>query len=175
MTSEKMAFMIQHTSGLVCAPVSSHLTRDLKLPQMVPEEQATEIEGTAYTVSLDAVGTTTGISAHDRALTCRSLASPTCSIESFRRPGHVFPLRARDGGVRERRGHTEATIEFCILAGKSLAGVLCELVDKGTEVEGKTERKEAGMLRRDSCLNFGKRWGIRVCTIEQLVEAVEEE
>lgn len=173
MTPEKMAFMIRHTSGLVCAPVSSSLTRDLKLPQMVPEDHATEVEGTAYTVSLDAVGTTTGISTYDRALTCRSLASPSCGTENFRRPGHVFPLRARDGGVRERRGHTEATIDFCRLAGKRLVGALCELVDGGREVNGKTERKGAGMLRRDGCLEFGKRWGIRVCTIEQLVEFVE--
>ncbi len=85
----------------------------------------------------------------------------------------MFPLRARDGGVRERRGHTEATVEFCRLAGKRLVGVLCELVDGGREVDGKTERKGAGMLRRDGCLRFGRRWGIRVCTIEQLVEYVE--
>lgn len=165
--------MIQHTSGLICTPVSSCVTRDLQLPQMVPENQATEMEGTAYTISLDAVETTTGISTSDRALTCRSLALPECSVGSFRRPGHVFPLRARDGGVRERRGHTEATIEFCRLAGKKLVGVLCELVDGGKEIEGKTERRGAGMLRRDGCLKFGRRWGIRVCTIEQLVEFVE--
>lgn len=82
----------------------------------------------------------------------------------------MFPLRARDGGVRERRGHTEATIEFCRLAGKRLVGALCELVDGGRVVDGETERKGAGMLRRDGCLEFGKR---RVCTIEQLVEFVE--
>ena len=173
MTPEKMAFMVQHTSGLVCVPVSSSITRNLKLPQMVPEDQATEMEGTAYTVSVDAVGTTTGISTYDRALTCSSLASVSCRVESLRRPGHVFPLRARDGGVRERRGHTEATIEFCKLAGKRPVGVLSELVDVGREVDGKAERKGAGMLRRDDCLTFGKSWGIRVCTIDQLVEFVE--
>ena len=85
----------------------------------------------------------------------------------------MFPLRARDGGVRERRGHTEAAVEFCRLAGKRPVGVLCELVYKGKEVPGKTERRGAGMLRRDGCLAFGKVWGIRVCTIEQLVDYVE--
>lgn len=130
-----------------------------------------ELEGTAYTISIDASdpSITTGISAHDRALTCRTLASKTSRKESFRRPGHVFPLRAREGGVRERRGHTEATIEFCKLAGKPLAGVLSELVEEGSEVEGKTERAHGGMTRRDGCLRFGKRWGIRTCTIDDLV------
>ena len=130
-----------------------------------------ELEGTAYTLSIDASdpSITTGISAHDRALTCRTLASKTSRKESFRRPGHVFPLRAREGGVRERRGHTEATIEFCKLAGKPLAGVLSELVDEGDEIEGRTERIHGGMTRRDGCLRFGKRWGIRTCTINDLV------
>lgn len=130
-----------------------------------------DLEGTAYTISIDASdpSITTGISAHDRALTCRTLASKSSRKESFRRPGHVFPLRAREGGVRERRGHTEATIEFCKLAGKPLAGVLSELVEEGNEVEGKTERVHGGMTRRDGCLRFGKRWGIRTCTIDDLV------
>lgn len=130
-----------------------------------------ELEGTAYTISIDSSdpSITTGISAHDRALTCRTLASKTRRKESFRRPGHVFPLRAREGGVRERRGHTEATIEFCKLAGKPLAGVLSELVDEGDEIEGRTERIHGGMTRRDGCLRFGKRWGIRTCTIDDLV------
>ncbi|KAM0806159.1 3,4-dihydroxy-2-butanone 4-phosphate synthase [Usnea florida] len=170
-----MAFMIHHTSGLICAPLSSALTRSLQLPQMVPESEATEVEGTAYTVSVDGAGTTTGISAHDRALTCRNLAQPESVVVDFRRPGHVFPLRARDGGVRERRGHTEATVEFCRLAGKRPVGVLCELVAGGTEVQGRTERKAAGMLRRDGCLEFGRRWGIKVCTIDMVVEFLERE
>ena len=75
--------------------------------------------------------------------------------------------------MRERRGHTEATIEFCRLAGKRLAGALCELVLEGEEVEGKTERREGGMMRQDGCLKFGKKWGIKVCTIEDLVEYLE--
>ena len=131
-----------------------------------------EIDGTAYTVSIDAVHAdmTTGISAHDRALTCRTLASPLSTDTSFRRPGHVFPLQARDKGVLERSGHTEATIEFCKLAGKRPAGALSELIVDGEKVLAKSERKEAGMMRRDECLRFGKDWGIKVCTIEALQE-----
>lgn len=136
---------------------------------------------TAYTVSVDAEhpDTTTGISAYDRALTCRTLASPGASKHSFRRPGHVFPLRAREGGIRERRGHTEAAVEFCRLTGKRPVGVICELVDDGVEggegVDKKAERIGGGMLRRDGCLAFGKKWGLRVCTIEDLVKYVEQE
>lgn len=132
---------------------------------------------TAYTLSVDAScsSITTGISAHDRALTCRKLASPNSTPASFRRPGHVFPLRARDGGVQERKGHTEAAVEFCRLAGKRPAGVICEIVEDGEEVEGLAERREGGMMRRDGCLKFGKRWGLKVCTIEDLVEYVDKE
>lgn len=132
---------------------------------------------TAYTVSIDAEhpDTTTGISAFDRALTCRTLASPTATHDSFRRPGHVFPLRAREGGIRERRGHTEAAVEFCRLAGKRPVGVICELVDDGVEQKKRAERVGGGMLRRDGCLAFGKKWGLKVCTIEDLVKYVERE
>ena len=132
---------------------------------------------TAYTLSVDASNPsiTTGISAHDRALTCRKLASPSSTPTAFRRPGHVFPLRARDGGIRERKGHTEAAVELCRLAGKRPAGVICELVEDGEEVEGLAERREGGMMRRDGCLKFGKRWGLKVCTIEDLVDYVDKE
>ena len=172
-TTEKMAFMVRHTSGLICAPLSSALTTDLSLPQMVHEN--TEADGTAYTVSVDCVDGTmkTGISAHDRALTCRMLASSSSQPASFRRPGHVFPLRAKDGGVRERKGHTEATIELCRLAGKRPAGALCELVEEGNQIEGQTEMAEVDMMRRDECLRFGRKWGIKVCTIDDLVDYLE--
>ena len=172
-TTEKMAFMVRHTSGLICTPLASSLTANLSLPQMVLKN--TEVDGTAYTVSVDSADAaiTTGISAHDRALTCRMLASPCSQPGSFRRPGHVFPLRARDGGVRERRGHTEATIELCRLAGKWPAGALCELVEEGQEIKGQTEMAEVDMMRRDGCLRFGKKWGIKVCTIDDLVDYLE--
>jgi 3,4-dihydroxy 2-butanone 4-phosphate synthase len=162
-------------SGLICAPLPPSLTRSLSLPQMTTANS--DPNQTAYTISIDASHplTTTGISAHDRALTCRTLASPSATPLSFRRPGHLFPLRAREGGVRERRGHTEAAVEFCRLAGKREVGVISELVDDGGEVEGKAEVRGSGMLRRNGCLRFGRRWGLRVCTIEGLCEFLERE
>ncbi|CAL8580454.1 3,4-dihydroxy 2-butanone 4-phosphate synthase [Xanthoria parietina] len=174
-TTEKMAFMIRHSSGLICAPLTASRTKSLDLPQMVTANA--DPNRTAYTVSIDAAAPsiTTGISAHDRALTCRTLTAPNVCASSFRRPGHVFPLKARDGGIRERRGHTEAAVEFCRLAGKPMAGVICELVDDGEEVEGSAERIDGGMMRRDACLKFGRKWGLKVCTIEDLVDHVEAE
>lgn len=138
-------------------------------------EANTDPNRTAYTISIDASDQliTTGISAHDRALTCRTLADPRASTFSFRRPGHVFPLRARDGGIKERKGHTEAAVSFCRLAGKASVGVICELVDDGDEVEGRAERIGGDMMRRDACLSFGRKWGVKVCTIEDLVKHVE--
>lgn len=174
-TTSKMAFMIRHTSGLICAPITSHLAAALELPQMVAENE--DPNRTAYTISIDSndESVTTGISAHDRALTCRTLASSKVRASSFRRPGHIFPLRARDGGVLERTGHTEAAVEFCRLAGKAKVGVICEMVEDGEEVPGLAERSEPGMMRRDACLEFGKKWGLKVCTIEDLVEYVEKQ
>lgn len=101
------------------------------------------------------------------------LASPSANASIFRRPGHIFPLRAREGGIRERKGHTEAAVEFCRLAGKRPVGAICELIKDGEEIEGKAERRDGGMMRRDECLRFGKKWGLKVCTIEDLVEYVE--
>jgi len=174
-TTEKMAFMVRHTSGLICAPITSRLAAAMELPQMVADNE--DPNRTAYTISIDANDetVTTGISAHDRALTCRTLASAKASAASFRRPGHVFPLRARDGGVLERTGHTEAAVEFCRLAGKAKVGVICEMVEDGEPVPGQAVMREPGMMRRDACLEFGKKWGLKVCTIEDLVEYVEKE
>jgi len=173
MTPEKMAFMVRYTSGLICAPITPTLAKHFDLPQMVTSNE--DPNRTAYTISVDANSpeTTTGISARDRSLTCRTLASKTATKENLRRPGHVFPLRAKEGGVRERTGHTEAAVEFCRLAGKPLVGVICEMVEDGEEVAGQAERLEPGMMRRDGCLAFGKKWGLKVCTIEDLVAYVE--
>ncbi len=173
-TTEKMAFMVRHTSGLICTPLRSHLALSLSLPQMVSHNA--DPNRTAYTISIDSNDetVTTGISAHDRALTCRTLASPDIQASHFRRPGHVFPLRARDGGVRERTGHTEAAIELCRLAGKSEVGVICEMVDDGEELPGRAEMREPDMLRRDGCLKFARKWGLKACTIEDLVDYVVE-
>ncbi len=86
----------------------------------------------------------------------------------------MLPLRAREGGIRQRQGHTEAAVEICRLANKKLAGVICELVEDGEEIEGLAERREGGMMRRDGCLKFGKRWGLKVCNIEDLVDYVNK-
>ncbi|OQE18264.1 hypothetical protein PENSTE_c018G05587 [Penicillium steckii] len=170
-TAAQMAFLVRYTSGLICAPITPDLAKRLALPQMVTENA--DPKGTAYTITIDSSddSVTTGISAQDRALTCRTLASPDAQIDSFRRPGHIIPLQARAGGVRERMGHTEAAVDFCKLAGKAPAGVIAELVDDGETVEGVAEiGGNNGMMRRDGCLRFGKRWGIKVCTIEDMVE-----
>ncbi|KAF2753962.1 3,4-dihydroxy-2-butanone 4-phosphate synthase, partial [Pseudovirgaria hyperparasitica] len=175
LTTRKAAFLIAHTSGYLCAPMPTSRADALDLPLMVPAEESQDVHRTAYTVSVDAVGiVTTGISAHDRALTSRTLAHPLAKPSHLRRPGHIIPLRARDGGVRTRRGHTEATVEFCRLAGiEPAVGVIGELVTDGGVVEGVAEREGGGMMRRDECLAFGRRFGIRVVTIGDLVEWVE--
>ena len=175
MTTEKMAFMIRYTSGYVCTPMTPSLALQLDLPQMVSDNE--DPKKTAYTISVDAdsESLTTGISAHDRALTCRTLASPKAKAESLRRPGHILPLRARPGGVLERTGHTEAAVEFCRLAGKSQVGAICEMVEDGEVIPGQAAMREPGMMRRDACLDFGKKWGLRVCTIADLVEYVKAE
>ncbi|KAI5921243.1 DHBP synthase RibB-like alpha/beta domain-containing protein [Camillea tinctor] len=174
-TAEQMAFMVRHSSGLICAPITPAMTETLHLPQMVPDNE--DPRGTAYTISVDAAdpSVTTGISAHDRALTVRCLADPRATPDTFRRPGHVFPLRARPGGVRARPGHTEAAVDFCRLAGKqSHAAAICEIVDDGEEVAGQALRRAPGMLRGEGCIAFARRWGLKVCTIEDLVEHIEK-
>ncbi|OJD15922.1 3,4-dihydroxy-2-butanone-4-phosphate synthase [Emergomyces pasteurianus Ep9510] len=169
-TAAKMAFMIRWSSGFICAPIPASLCKQLNLPQMVLENA--DPNGTAYTISIDATdpSVTTGISAHDRALTCRTLARPDVQPTHFRRPGHILPLQARPGGVLERPGHTEAAVDFCRLAGKAEAAVICELVEDGVEVEGTAAMEGNGMMRGPTCLEFGKRWGLKVCTIEDLRE-----
>ncbi|KAL2115931.1 hypothetical protein VTJ04DRAFT_10186 [Mycothermus thermophilus] len=173
-TTQQMAFMVRHSSGLICAPLLPSRADELSLPRMVPDNQ--DPRGTDYTVSVDASdpSVTTGISAHDRALCCRTLAADDATPASFRRPGHVFPLRAKQGGVRQRRGHTEAGVDLCRLAGKKPVAVICELVDDGVEVEGRAVREEPGMLRGEQCIEFARKWGLKVCTIEMLVEYLEK-
>ncbi|KAF4125633.1 3,4-dihydroxy 2-butanone 4-phosphate synthase [Geosmithia morbida] len=173
MTPEKMGFMVRHSSGLICAPVSAEVTDRLALPQMVSRTE--DPRSTAYTVSVDAAdaSVTTGISAHDRSLVCRVLADPSSAAADLRRPGHVFPLLARPGGVRQRPGHTEAATEFCRLAGKAPAGVISEIVDDGEPVPGRALHSGPGMLRGEQCVVFARRWGLKVCTIADLVDHVE--
>jgi 3,4-dihydroxy 2-butanone 4-phosphate synthase / GTP cyclohydrolase II len=126
-TPEKVAFFLRHTSGVICASLSPQRCDALQLPLMVSDN--TEAQGTAFTVSVDlARGTTTGISAADRAATIRGLADASLGPADFARPGHIFPLRSRDGGVLKRAGHTEAASDLARLAGRAPAGVLCEVV-----------------------------------------------
>lgn len=131
-TPEAIAFMVRHTSGVICMPVVGTRLDDLRIPLMVADN--TESQRTAFTVSVDAKhDTTTGISAADRATTIRALIDPTSGPEDFNRPGHIFPLRYREGGVLKRAGHTEAAVDLARLAGLYPAGVLSEIVlDDGT-------------------------------------------
>jgi 3,4-dihydroxy 2-butanone 4-phosphate synthase / GTP cyclohydrolase II len=126
-TGESTAFFLEHTSGVFCVPLEGERADALDLPLMVAAN--TESQRTAFTVSVDAAtGTTTGISAHDRAATVRALVDPTTRPSDLNRPGHIFPLRYREGGVLKRAGHTEATVDLCRLAGKAPVGLLCEVV-----------------------------------------------
>ena len=175
LTPAKAAFLIRHSSGLLCAPLTEARADALALPLMVVHSE--DPKRTAYTVSIDSAADhiSTGISAHDRSATCISLAAPNARPEDFRRPGHVIPLRAKDGGVRQRPGHTEATIDLCRLAGKELVGVIGELVEDGDEVLGAGERSGSfGMMRRDGCLAFARRYGLKVVTIEDLIRHLDE-
>ena len=135
-TPEKMAFIIRHTSGIVCAPLTAADARRLNLEPMVARNDAPL--GTAFTVSVDSRhGVTTGISAEERATTVRALANGNIGAGDFVRPGHVFPLIAREGGVLMRSGHTEAAVDLCRLAGLPPVGVIGELVnDDGTVMRG---------------------------------------
>ncbi len=135
-TAEKMAFIVRHTSGIVCAPMPKEEAKRLNLNAMVAENDSAHT--TAFTVTVDFKhGTTTGISAEDRTLTVRNLANPNVGPADFTRPGHIFPLVAREGGVLMRSGHTEAAVDLCRLAGLPPIGVICELVnDDGTVTRG---------------------------------------
>ncbi len=135
-TPEKMAFIVRHTSGIVCTPMPREEAKRLNLTAMVAENDSAHT--TAFTVSVDfRHGTTTGISADDRTLTVRNLANPNVSANDFLRPGHIFPLVAREGGVLMRSGHTEAAVDLCKLASLPPIGVISELVnDDGTVMRG---------------------------------------
>ncbi|KAI0763844.1 3,4-dihydroxy-2-butanone 4-phosphate synthase [Trametes elegans] len=163
-STQKMAWLIKHSSGYICIALPGSRLEELQIPMMVPENE--DRHRTAYTVTVDYKhGTTTGISAHDRALTARALAAPHATAASFSRPGHMVPLRARERGVLARRGHTESALDLCALAGLPRAGVLCELVE---------DDEEGSMMRRDACRRFADRWGIKMISVEMLVHWREE-
>jgi len=157
LTAEQMAFVVRHTSGVVCAPLGAERAAELALPQMAPDNE--EAQRTAFTVSVDyRYGTGTGISAADRARTFRALADPSTRAGDFARPGHVFPLRARSAGVFERRGHTEAAVDLVRLSGLRSVGMLCELV------------RDDGEMRRGAELErFAADHGLAFLSIAELV------
>jgi 3,4-dihydroxy 2-butanone 4-phosphate synthase/GTP cyclohydrolase II len=156
-TPESMAFMIRHTSGVICMPMLGERLDDLRLPLMVAHN--TEVQRTAFTVSVDAVeGTSTGISAADRATTVRTLIDPATRPEDLARPGHIFPLRYREGGVLKRAGHTEAAVDLARMAGLRPAGVLAEVVnDDGT------------MQRLPQLERFAAEHGLQLISIADLI------
>lgn len=163
-TTEDLAFLVRHSSGYVCTPMSNEIADKLDLPLlrtgMTFESFDDDRHGTAYTITVDvAEGTTTGISSHDRALTCKSLTNPKAKATDFLKPGHICPLRAVDGGVLARRGHTEAAVDLCRLSGLAPVGVICELVND----------RDGLMMRLDDCVEFSRTHSIPIITIEQLV------
>ena len=156
-TPEAVAFMIRHTSGILCVPMEEASLERLELPQMVIHNS--EAHRTAFTVSVDAVeGTTTGVSSSDRAVTIRALARAEARVADFARPGHIFPLRARRGGVLVRTGHTEAAVDLCRLAGLQPVGVISELMNE-----------DGSMARREQLHAFAAAHGLKIGTIADLI------
>ena len=157
-TPESIAFFVRHTSGFICAAITSDRARALELEPMVTNN--TEVLKTAFLVSIDAkVGTSTGISAADRATTIRAMTDSATAPHDLARPGHVMPLEARDGGVLKRAGHTEAAVDLARLAGLQPAGVLCEIVDVD----------KTGMARVPELTTFAAEHGLLIITIADLI------
>src|SRR5712692_4241217 len=156
-TPEAVNFMATHGRGLICVPISNERAEQLGLQRMVTQNR--EAQRTDFTVSVDASrGDTTGISAYDRATTILAIANAKSSPEDLVQPGHVFPLRAKDGGVLRRAGHTEAAVDLATMAGLQAAGVLCEILhDDGT------------MARLPELMEFRNKHGLRICTIQGLI------
>lgn len=156
-TTENVNFMAVHGKGLICMPMGEALVKKLMLPQMVTEN--TDNHETAFTVSIDAMETTTGISAKERGFTARKCVEDGARPEDFRRPGHMFPLLAKKNGVLERNGHTEATIDFMRLAGLKECGLCCEIM-----------RDDGTMMRTPELQELAEKFGIKMVTIRALQE-----
>lgn len=158
LTVPQMALMIRACSGIVCVCLRDEDCERLQLPQMVAHN--TNTQGTAFTVSIEAAhGCTTGVSAHDRVTTIKAAANPDGKPEDLLRPGHVYPLRARQGGVLERRGHTEATVDLMRLSGLNPAGVLCELMNE-----------DGTMAKLPQVCDFADLHGLTVLSVEDIAE-----
>lgn len=157
-TPENIAFIVRYSSGVVVAPISGDRCDDLRLPLMV--EHNTESHRTAFTISVDLIeGTTTGISAADRAATLRALANPKETFASFARPGHIFPLRAREGGVLKRAGHTEAAVDLARMAGLEPAGIICEIINE-----------DGSMSRLPELIEFSRQHNLLLSSIAELIK-----
>lgn len=156
-TTENLNFMATHGKGLICMPMSKEICEKLKLPQMVTDN--TDNHETAFTVSIDYAGTTTGISAEERGMTARHCIREDAKPEDFRRPGHMFPLLAKKNGVLERNGHTEATVDLMRLAGLKECGLCCEIM-----------REDGTMMRTTELMELAEKWNICFITIAAIQE-----
>lgn len=156
-TTENVNFMAVHGKGLICMPMGQSLVEKLKLPQMVADN--TDNHETAFTVSIDAAETTTGISAEERGITARKCVAEDAGPQDFRRPGHMFPLLAKKNGVLEREGHTEATVDLMRLAGLKECGLCCEIM-----------RDDGTMMRTPQLMALAEKFGIKMITIQSLKE-----
>ena len=154
-TQENINFMAAHGKGLICMPMSEAFVKKLKLPQMV--QQNTDNHETAFTVSIDHISTSTGISAAERSVTALACVDDDAKAEDFRRPGHMFPLLAKKNGVLERNGHTEATVDLCRLAGLKECGLCCEIM-----------RDDGTMMRTAELAELAERFHIKFITIRDL-------
>ena len=154
-TTANVNFMATHGKGLICMPMSEAYVKKLQIPQMV--QRNTDNHETAFTVSIDHVATTTGISAAERSVTALGCVADDAKPEDFRRPGHMFPLLAKKNGVLERSGHTEATVDLCRLAGLKECGLCCEIM-----------REDGTMMRTSELLELAKQWDLPFITIEDL-------
>ena len=154
-TTANVNFMATHGKGLICMPMSKEYVARLGLPQMVADN--TDNHETAFTVSIDAAETTTGISAAERSITAQKCVDDNAGPLDFRRPGHMFPLLARDNGVLERSGHTEATVDLCRLAGLKECGLCCEIM-----------REDGTMMRTPELIGLAERWDMAFITIKDL-------
>lgn len=154
-TTENINFMATHGKGLICMPMSEEYVEKLKLPQMV--ENNTDNHETAFTVSIDHITTTTGISAVERSITALACVKEDAKPEDFRRPGHMFPLKAKKNGILERNGHTEATVDLCRLAGLKECGLCCEIM-----------REDGTMMRTEELSKLAQQYQMKFITIKNL-------
>ena len=154
-TTENINFMATHGKGLICMPMSEEYVEKLKLPQMV--ENNTDNHETAFTVSIDHLTTTTGISAVERSITALACVKKDAKPEDFRRPGHMFPLKAKKNGVLERNGHTEATVDLCRLAGLKECGLCCEIMGE-----------DGTMMRTEELSKLAQQYQMKFITIKDL-------